>query len=375
MMKEIAFQPGQFSPVVEVSQRQTGVPAPADTNFQGLEDVARSTLLVANASSRGFGASIPDTVTVSRISLVIGVLMAARNCVEQLLHVGVPLKVTTPLRSPNGDFLEPIVRAYNYYGHFELDGKLFVTRGLERILLNNLFALRQYATQEVSDGTKQTVTLADSAARSFSDIDLDFYRFDDSGNVAFGKVFPLKEYIVRLVKYIADFGGLDERLPLLQRCLDITTEDGLKAFLRYARTLDGWSTPSRQFAPDPSDKHKAAMRALFGNAYSSADEVIPVSKFVEAINRAYQLLRRVSLERSYGMKTIRIPKYEGGSASQLAAYTDDVLFSTVPLSVSDSTAAVGFTTSYGSFARYQSAPGHEKDELLRELTAQSVIKT
>jgi hypothetical protein len=370
MKSEIAFQPGKFSPVIEVSQRQTGVPAPADTDFHGLEVISKTTLFVATSASRGSGATFPDPVHPDRLSLIFGCLLAARNIVEQLLHIGVSTRMSTPLRAPNGNFLEPLVRAYNFFGHFEHEGKLYVTRGLEPLLIKYLFTLRNYATTEVALGEKQTSRLSPS---TFDEIDFDFYHISNSGEIEFGKKFPLKEYIIQLVKYISDFGTIDARIPLLQRCLDITTEDGLNAFLRHARTLPNWQTPTRTFATDPSDEHKAAMKKLFGKEYVTPNDAIPVSKFTEAINAAYALLRRVSIERQYGMKTIPIPKYEGGSPSQLAYYTDDVLYSTIPLSLVDSTAAVAFATSFGSFGRYQSAPGFERDELLRELVCQSLI--
>jgi hypothetical protein len=373
MKNEIAFTPGKFSPVIEVSQRQTGVPAPADTNFHGLVEVSQTTLMVSTSSARGSGAVISDPTPVSRLAQVIGYLLASRNIVEQLLFVGVSTRMSTPLRAPNGDFLEPIVRAYNFFGHFEHESKLYVARGLETALIKNLFALRQFCTSGVANGTNHTVRVANTASSSFADIDTDFYYLSESGEIAFGKRYPLKEYIIVLVKYISDFGSVDARIPLLQRCLDITTEDGLSAFLRHARTLRDWSTPSRDFASTPDVKHKHAMKELFDKEYSSDGDTIPVSKFTEAINLGYTLLRRVSLERQYGMKTVKIPKYEGGSPSQLAYYTDDVLFSSIPLSLPDSTAAVGFTTSYGSFGRFQSAPGFERDELLRELVSQSLI--
>ncbi|AGR45852.1 hypothetical protein N398_s2gp1 [Ustilaginoidea virens partitivirus 2] len=373
MKNEIAFQPGKFSPVIEVSQRQSGVPAPADTSFDGLEEVALTTLQVATSSARGSGAVIQDSVPLSKLSMVIGYLLAARNIAEQLLFIGVSTRMSTPLRAPNGNFLEPIVRAYNFYGHFEHESKTFVTRGLETLFIRYLFGLRQFATTGVSDGSAHTVRVLSNQNHNFSDIDLDFYYLSEAGEIAFGKRYPLKEYLIHLVKYASDFGDVDERIPLLQRILDVTTEDGLNQFLRYARRLPDWQTPPREFTPDPSDKHKSAMKELFGAAYSTAGQSIPVSKFTESINLAYALLRRVSLERQYGMKTVQIPRYEGGSPSQMASYQDDVLFSTIPLSLADSTAAVGFTTSYGSLARYTSAPGFEKDELVRELVSQSLV--
>lgn len=371
--KEVAFQPGKFTPVVEVSQRDSGIPAPAETSFVGLEEVSKTTLLVATAASSGRGAVIADPTPVPKLALIIGTILTIRNVVEQLQFLGVHCRVGTPASKPNGEFLEPLIRAYQYYGHFLYDGKTFVARGLGDTLVKSLFRLKNIATNEVRDGLKWTSFLTDS---QFQDLEMDFYYLNESGDIGFGKQYPLKEYIEKLVSYVSENDGLGNvnfRLPLLLQILEISTEDALRRFLRYARTLEGWNTPTRDRPDTPSDKHKAAMKKLFGKDYSSPDDVIPNASFVTAVNNAYALLRRVSLERSYGMKTIRFPKYEGGSASQLASSYDDVLYSTVPLSLSDSTAAQAFETSYGCIMRHHSAPGHERDELLRELVSQSLI--
>nr|QKO02080.1 hypothetical protein [Macrophomina phaseolina partitivirus 1] len=372
MKKDTAFQPGKFTPVVEVSQRNSGVPAPADSNFAGLEEVASTTLTVSLASSRGLGAVIPDPVMISRLALVIGHVLAARNIAEQLQFINVFIRTGNALRNARVTCLEPIVRAYNYYGHFEFNEKTYVTRGLERLLVQYLFSLRQYATPEVANGTKQTVT----APNALEDIDIDFYGITPSGDIGFTRRYDLKAYLLRLVNYITNWDDLtnDVKLPLLRDVLDVTTEDGLRQMLRHLRTLPGFQQPPDAFANDPTDKHKSAMKKLFGDSYSNDGDVIPVSKFTSAISHAYALLRRVSLERSYAMKTTEFPRYEGGSATQLAHHLDDVLSSEVPLPMTDSTAALAFTTSWRSVRRFVSAPGLERDELLRELVSQSLIR-
>jgi hypothetical protein len=372
MRKEVAFQPGKFTPVVEVSQRDSGLPAPAETSFKGLEEVSKTTLLVGTAAAKGKGGLVTDPTPATAIALIIGSLLTVRNCCEQFLHLGIHTRVSTPATKPNGEFLEPIIRAYQYYGHFVYDGKTYVTRAIEKFLIRGLFDLAVYATQDVAEGTKWTNAITPT---TYADIDLDFYHLNESGEISFGKQYPLKEYLERLVSYVVqndNIATIDERLPLLAQILEIATEDSLKRFLRYARTLNGWTTPDRSSGDIPTDKHKAAMKKLFGKEYSSTGDVIPNASFVSAVNRAYATFRRVSIERSYAMKTIRFPKYEGGSASQLATSIDDVLYSTIPLSLADSTAALAFTTSYGCVQRLHSAPGYERDELLRELVSQSL---
>nr|QED88096.1 hypothetical protein [Colletotrichum gloeosporioides partitivirus 1] len=372
MMKEIAFQPGKFQPMVEIAQRDSGVPAPADTNFAGLSEVALATLEVAHAASRGYGSVVSDPTPKSRLAHVIGYVLACRNIVEQLLHVGVHARVTTPLRSANLSLLEPIVRAYNYYGHFELEGKLYVGRALETDLIERLFWLRQHAHADVADGTRSNVT---TTAAAYSEIDTDFYHIDSSGEIAFGKRKPLKDYILDLVSYIhgLDSVTVNEKLPLLAFLLDVSTEASLNNFLRTAKTIPGFVPPTRNSDDEPTAAHKAAMKKLFGNEYSSTDDTIPLSRFTGSITNAYNTARRVSLEYGYAMKTIPIPKYEGGSAAQLASYDDDVLSSNVQVSLSDSTAAVAFTTCFGVSRRFKSAPTHDRAELLRELVSLSLL--
>jgi len=366
----VTFQPGKFSPVVEVSQRSSGLPAPADTDFAGLEEVSSATLLLSRAASRGTGAIVDDPTPTSRIALIIGSLLAARNIVEQLNFLGVFTRVSGVLRSARGQFLEPFVRAYNFYGHFELEGKTYVTRGLEEQYIRYLFNLRKYATRGVAEGTKYVETGGDLRA-----IDLQLYRLSKTGDVVFSRMKPLKAYLLDLVQTIinADM-TVDSKVPFITDCLDVSSEDALAHFIRRVRFLiPEMPIPDRETLPAPSDDHKKAMKKLFNAEYSSDGDVVPNALFVSGVNEAYSLLRRISLELSSRMKTIDFPKYEGGSASQLAELVDDTLFSSVSLSLVDSTAALAFTTCYGTSARFKSAPGITREELLRELVAQSII--
>jgi len=373
MMKEVAFQPGKFQPVIEIAQRDSGVPAPADTDFSGLEEVALATLHVSNASARGLGSVVVDPVPVSTSASIIAYVLAARNIVEQLLFIGVHTRLTTPLRAASLCPLEPIVRAYNHYGHFELDGKTYVTRDLVAQLVHYLFRLRLYATESNADGLKYTFQ---NTGVNLDKIDFSLYHVSNEGEIVFGKRKPLKDYILDLVTYIHSLDALtvNEKLPWLRFLLDVTTEAGLNQFLRAAKTIEGFAIPDRSTNTEPSPEHKTHMKKLFGSEFSTDGDVIPLSKFTGPITNAYSLLRRISLERQYAMKTIHLPKYEGGSASQLASFIDDVLVSQVPLSLTDSTAAVAFTTCYGASRAYKSAPGQERAELVRELVSQSLLR-
>jgi len=370
-MKEISFQPGKFQPIVEISQRDSGVPDSTDTNFEGLEEVAVATLQVSLASSRGYGSVISDPTPVHRLARIIGSVLALRNIVEQLLFVGFYTRLSTPIRNAQVSPLEPLVRAYNYYGHFELDGKLFVSRDLVADMMKYLFTLKQYATSDIATGEKYT----QAATIDLSDIDLSFYTINPEGEVAFSPSKALRAYVLELIGYLVTFEGLPDtqKIPWIKYATSISTEAALNNFLRSARQLPDFVVPNRLTDASPTDDHKKAMKKLFGKEFSSPGDTIPVSAFTGSITNAYNLLRRISLERSYGMKTIPIPKYEGGSAAQLAAYVDDVLVSQVPLSLADSTAAVAFSTSYGVNRLYKSAPGNERAELLRELVCQSLI--
>lgn len=368
-MKEIAFQPGAFEPVVEVSQRDSGLPAPVETNFAGLEEVSKSTLLVANAANRGTGSVFPDVVPVASAANIISVVLALRNIVEQLLFINIHTRVTTPLRSPRLAILEPIVRAYNYYGHFTIDDKSYVARGLEFQLVKLLFQARNLCTPEVADGTKWT------KRGDLSDIEFDFYHLNDSGEIEFGKRMPLKNYLMILVKDIDNIDDSpDVAIPILRDILSISTEASLVNFLRTTRSrYPDWTPPSRNLDSEPTEQHKQAMKKVFGKEFSSPGDTIPVSLFTAPINSGYSFIRRVTIERSYAMKTLPIPAYEGGSKSQLATYRDDILVSEVPLSLGESTAATAFTQSFGSLRAFNSAPSIEREELLRELVSQSLL--
>jgi hypothetical protein len=372
-MKAPAFSPGKFQPVVEVAQRDTGLPAPADTNFSGLESVAVTTLEISNASARGSGAVLSTVVPASSIGKVIGYLLACKNISEQLRVLSVYARVSGPL-SQSPSCLEPIVRAYNYYGHFEISGKVYVTRALEDLLVFYLFKLRQWASQDICSMTKNTIN---QSAKDFANISLSFYSLSADGNIEFGKRKPLKVYLVELSSALLAYDEISEdlRIPVTRNALDISTEHGLTAFLRYLRLdLSGFTIPERNMTITPTDAHKAAMKQLFGQEYSSIGDQIPVAKFSEVITRSFSLLRLVTQERAYVMKEIPFPKYEGGSPSQLAELVDDVLYSEVPLSLDDSTISVALSTSYGTTYRYRSAPNVDRDETRRSIVSQSLVK-
>ena len=251
----VSFTPGKFSPVVEVSQRTTGTPAAADTSFAGLEEVSEATLRLSLSAARGNGAFVTDPVSNQRLAKVIGSVLAARNIVEQLLFVGVHTRVTSVLRSFNGPVLEPLVRAFNFYGHFELQDKAYVSRDLERSLVQYLFQLRAYATLDVANGTTP-------AQRSLDDVDLDYYQLSPDGDISFGKKTSLKQYLVELVQTFSATAlvPLDERIPLLQTILTISNEDGLNAFLRQIRfRYPDVELPDRDFDETPSPAHKACL--------------------------------------------------------------------------------------------------------------------
>lgn len=372
MAANVAFQPGKFTPVVEVAMRDNGQFLPAETDFSGLEEITSTTLSLANARARGSGAVLPDPVPGFKISMIIGFLLAARNVAEQLSFLGIVTKFSGPLRSAQPAMLEPLVRAYNYYGHFELHGKQYVARGLETHLLRYLFKLVHYATAECAEGTKHTV-----AHKDFANIDSDWYSFSASGEIVYSRVNTLYERVNALVNYISqdwEEVSIERRLGYMRQALDVSTESGLSSALRFFRSLPGFKFSQDQLPEDgPSAAHRAAMKAFFGGEFCSPGDVVPTSKFSAAVSRAYQLLRRVTDERSAYMKTCRLPRYEGGSASQLGGLVDDLLTADTPLSLADSTAALALTMSHSSSGRFRMATDHDKDELRRELVSQSLL--
>nr|AGJ03720.1 hypothetical protein [Ustilaginoidea virens mycovirus] len=366
------FRPGRFSPVVEVSLRDSGSPAPAESDFSAFETVSTVTLDVANAAARGSGAVLPSAVPNSSIGKVIGLLLACKNIVEQLTFLSVYARVSGPLRQ-SPECLEPIVRLYNYYGHFAHDGKLYVSRGLEQSLVSFLFQLRNWSSPDLTALAKNVVLIK---ASEFDAIDLSFYGLGPDGNIVFRKRKDFKKYIRELISALTTSDIDDDSvLPLVRMTLDTTTEDGLVNLLRFLRhEHPDFGIPDRNFEGNPTPEHTAAMKKLFGASYSADDEVIPVAKFSESISRAFSLLRLVTTERSYVMKSIPIPRYEGGSAAQLASLVDDVLYAEIPLSLDDSTVASAVAITHGSGARFRSAPNIDRDETLRALVSQSLIK-
>jgi len=367
------FKPGHFSPVVEVSVRDSGLPAPAETDFDSLETVSKVTLDVVSASARGFGSLLPSTVPNSSIGKVIGLLLACKNIVEQLSFLSVYARVSGPLRQ-SPETLEPIVRFYTYLGHFEHDGKTYVSRGLEELLVRYLFQLRRWASDRLCTLEKNVIATTQA---EFDAIDLRFYRLLPDGNIGFSKTKRFKDYLRELLKTFIESSDLDcdDVFPVTRMILDTSTEDGLRQVLRFLRyEYPSVRIPERNFEDEPTREHQAAMTKLFGAPYSSDDDVIPNARFSESISRSFSLLRSITAERSYVVKTIPFPRYEGGSAAQLAVLSDDVIHSDIPLSLDASTVAAAVKLSYGSSARFRAAAGIDPDETLRSLVSQSIIK-
>jgi hypothetical protein len=371
MSGNVDFTPGAFQPVIEVSQRPSTNPVGYPVNYSGLNDVSEVTLEVAKASNRGAGAVFPDPTPIVRLSLVLGTLLSLRNLAEVFKSTGIFTRLNTPLTAPNGQFLESIIRAYNHYGDFKIDGKTYAPIDAESLFIESLLLLVNNATREVADGTKNTIVGAD-----LSILETKYFGIDSSGNVILDNDKPLKDYILELVTHI---NGLDlealDKICLLRDLLDVSNEQTLTAFLRYLRTLSSAGIPSRESDTPFSDDFKKQFKKLFPKGPTVENKaVLSPQLFTAAITNGYNLFRRLSLEHSYAFKTVSFPRYEGGTKAQLASYVDDVLFSDVQLSLSESTAAIAFTTSSGARRSYASAPTIEREQLIRELVTQSVTR-
>lgn len=373
MSNNVDFTPGVFQPVIEVSQRPSQNPVGYPVNYQGLNDVSLATLEVAKAANRGSGAVFSDPTPASRLSLVLGTLLSLRNLAEVFKSIGVFTRLNTPLVSPNGQFLESIVRAYNHFGDFKIEGKNYAPIDPESVFLESLLILTKYSTSEVASGSKYTENGADLDALPTSN-----FCIDTAGNVAITtQQLPLMDYVLKLVTHV---NGLDLspllRISLLRDLLDVSNEQSLTSFIRHVRTISSVPLPPRDEDAPLSDDFKKNFKKLFPKAPSPENgTVLSPQFFTPAITSGYNLFRRLSLEHSYAFRTVPFPRYEGGTKAQLANYVDDVLFSDVQLSLSESTAAVAFSTSVGSRRLYASAPTIERDQLLRELIEQSVIRT
>jgi hypothetical protein len=371
-MSNVTFTPGKFEPVIEVAQKATPLPIGFHVDYSGLKDVTIQTVQVTSAAARGSGSNLNEVTPVQVIGEIVKALLTARIAAEVLRIHGIHTKFTSALCNASLSILEPIVKAYNYYGTFERDGKLYSPRDAAKSLISSLITLRHLVTPAKVDCIANTVN---GTVAQFNAINFDYFDIDDSGQIVFNLDEPTNEHALTILADIcAQNIDADLRLILAREATQLSTKASVTAFRRFAGTL-GYVVPQPAQLAVPPAAFGPALNAVIGqNIQLNPGNAIPNAVILSAISRGYAFLRRITTERSHVMKTLGIPKYEGGSVAQLASYHDDVLFSDTPLSLSDATGALVLGFNKSTTRHFVSAPGVDRDETLRDLISKSLIK-
>jgi hypothetical protein len=372
-MSNIAFTPNKFEPVIEVAQKATSQPIGFNLDFDGFGEFAEHVVHVSNASARGYGSSINEVMTATQIGEVFRTLFSARLAAEVLKFEGVHTKFTSALCNSSPPVLEPLVKAYGYYGHFERDGKSYAPRDAEGLLVRSLIKLCHLCHPNRVNNLHNHVS---GTGAQYNAIDGDYFCLDDAGQVIYTDRQPLEDYVLTVVNDVLAQGALStsQQLALVREATQIASESGLYAFRRYALTQGYPAMPNRNTHPAPPAALNTGLNAVLGQQITLVNgTALPNAVLLAAISRGYQILRRISTERQYVMKTMSFPKYEGGTPAQLASYVDDVLFSDTPLSLSDSTGAVALGFNNCTVRNFASHPGLDKQDLARQIAQKSII--
>jgi hypothetical protein len=369
-MATVPFQPGKFQPLITIGVKPVEEPEALLPDFGGLERVTKRTAQLAYVKSSGQGGALGfDRRTIDGDSKIVAHTLAARNICEQLrvtskLHT----RFTSPLCNPTCELFEPVSKVYNYYGHVEVSDKKLSIQDGANALAKELVSLAKYATT-----ARTTEASRVDHPGNLQDVDFRLLTVDPNGDLASTRRMPLEDRTIVFAQSFLQSNNLDKhaKRTLAQDMLNASTERGFVFVMRMAKER-GYTNAEEQAVvtalPDPADdRHRDALRALFEDPnLSVADgETIPAKKVIAVVNRAYQCIRRFVTSLDFRMKTLTIPKYEGGSRAQLA-WTDqsDVLYSEYELGADEVTVAYVMKTTSSAKLRYRVAPGDSPDLLL-----------
>jgi len=366
-----AFSPGKFTPVINIAQVPTPGPIAVDTDLTGLEQISEVTTRVAFSNTLGHGGyqSLTNGILANQ-ALTTALLLQARNLAEQLKEVGVYTKFTSVLTNTRTVLLEPVVRAYNYYGGFHVQDKHYVTRSLEDRLASTLIRL----CAQTAPGQLDNENKVSCLATSLDEIDMKFYHINENGELEFSNKADLNRKIKEITSAIlssTDISQDEVKFSLIRSAMDISTHTDFRRFRDVARSK-GLSFVPTDMVLTITDDHKKHAKNIFGQTSFTNGTTILTGRIVSKITTAFDISRHWTSMLSLKMRTMPLPQYEGGTPAQLATLEDSVLYSEQPISFADATVATALSTSYGCAMRFRSAPSEERETLIRTLVMQSV---
>jgi hypothetical protein len=342
----VNFTPGAFEPVIQTTLQPGQPPVGVHVEYDGFLDLVEDAFLLGRNASSGRGGNADfDVPMTKQASKAVGHLLAARSICEQYQAVEKKMpKVANALTKPPCELPEPIAKAFNYFGHFEVDNKLYATFDLEQKLTYHVVCMSKYATEGLAnlDSDKYEPT-EDTQVKN---VQYSRFGINAAGEFCAKARTTLDVFLTNLCKNILAASheslSLPEKLQLIEVTSKIGTEYALTPHVNYLKSK-GVKIPDRTLNGDPSEAHTKALKAIFGTEEfpTQVGAVLKTSVVLSKITLAYRILNLLVDTIRPAMKTIRLGKYEGGSRAQLAFVDKDtgLTSSSVPLSLADLTFA------------------------------------
>jgi len=341
----VAFTPGAFEPVIQTSLQPDALPIGIHATYDGFFDLTEETFLMARNASSGRGGNSDFTVPmVQQASKVVGHLLAARSVCEQYQAIEKKMpKVANALTKPPVELPEPIAKAFNYFGHFEIDGKLYSQFNLEEKLTYHLVHMSKYATEGLA-----SLDIDDYEHPEANTNHVLYSRFgiNAAGEFCCKAQTTLETFLESLCTAIlaAPAARLSsiEKLQLVNTASKVGSEHGLSSLVNYLRGK-GVTIPGRNLNGNPPETHTNALKTIFGidEFPTATGSVLKTSVVLSKITLAFRILYLLVDVVTPSIKTIRLGKYEGGSRAQLVFVDKETGYSssTVPVSLADLTFA------------------------------------
>jgi len=340
----VPFTPGAFEPVIQASLQPGQPPHPVFVQFDGFVSHSEDTYVTAHNASSGRGANSDFKFDQTRqASKVVAHLLAARNLAEQFQTVEKKTpKVASALCRPIAEVPEPIARAYNYYGHFDIDGKLYASFDLERKLTYHLVRLAYYAT----DGLANLADEYEPPTANLNNVDYSRFGFNAAGEMCAKNYVPLDAHLRSLCSKVLSCNSttipFEEQLALVRMITQCSSEYSLPSVESQLRQR-GVPVTGRRYSNETSNDHTSALKSVFNVSEFPTKEgdVLKTSVMLSKITIAYRILNLLTDAHRIAIKCLRLPKYEGGSKAQLACVNQETghVSSPVPLSLSELTFA------------------------------------
>jgi hypothetical protein len=334
----VPFTPGAFEPVITTTLQPGQPPFGVHVSYDGFLDFTEETYSMARNASQGRGSNADFTVASNKqAAKVVGHLLAARSICEQYQAVEKKMpKVANALTRPVADIPEPLAKAYNYFGHFDIDGKVYSAFDLEQKLTYHLVHLSKYATEGLAN-LEDDFTPTSKAKTS--DVLYSRFGINAAGEMCCKARTVLSEHVKSIVKNIMDTSDATcptmTKIALCNLVTSIGSEYGLPSINALLKE-HGVKIPSRDITTATPENHTSALKSIFGvdDFPTTNGAVLKTSVVLSKITLAFRILNMLTDAHRASVKIVRVPKYESGSKAQLACVNKESGQTTSPVSLS-----------------------------------------